>query len=221
MIDPRCSAPAPTFRFIPSRFPPIPLFDTVATAADVYAVMDLEGWTNDRIVSERLARLPKTEWVYGVSNASIVMAAFLHSPILGARFNGPDLGAWYGAASERTSVAEVAHHLRLEAMARGHAETRRTFRSYTATLLGDDYADLRGCHHSRPELYSSGSYSESMKFGEQIRAAGQSGIVYDSVRHIGGTNIVVHRPRNVTVVTQASHYDILAPVVGKVVVRQL
>jgi hypothetical protein len=40
--------------------------------------MDLVGWTNDRLVVDRIARLPQTEWVYGVPNASIVMAAFLH-----------------------------------------------------------------------------------------------------------------------------------------------
>jgi hypothetical protein len=40
--------------------------------------MELEGWTNDRLVPERLARLNKSEWVYGIPNASVVMASFLH-----------------------------------------------------------------------------------------------------------------------------------------------
>jgi hypothetical protein len=40
--------------------------------------MELEGWTNDRLVPERLARLNKTEWAYGIPNASVVMASFLH-----------------------------------------------------------------------------------------------------------------------------------------------
>jgi len=44
-------APHPAFRLIPSRFPPIGLFDTVATAADLRPVMELEGWTNDRLVA--------------------------------------------------------------------------------------------------------------------------------------------------------------------------
>jgi len=50
---------------IPSRFPPIPAFDTVTTHDDLAAVMDLEGWTNDRLVGPRMSRLPRTEWVYG------------------------------------------------------------------------------------------------------------------------------------------------------------
>jgi hypothetical protein len=97
---------------IPSQFPPIGLFDTVATAADLTAVMELVGWTNDRLVADRIARLPQTEWVYGVANASIVMAAFLHVAPGGMRFNGPDLGAWYAADDIRTAAAEVGHHLR-------------------------------------------------------------------------------------------------------------
>ena len=43
----------------PSQYPPIGLFDTVATAADLEAVMELAGWTNDRLVPMRLHRLPQ------------------------------------------------------------------------------------------------------------------------------------------------------------------
>ena len=67
-------APVPVHRLIPSQFPPITLFDTVATAADLKPVMELAGWTNDRLVAERIKRLPQNEWVYGRSNSSIVMA---------------------------------------------------------------------------------------------------------------------------------------------------
>jgi len=44
-------------RLIPSKFPPIGLFDTVATRADIDAVLDLSGWSNDRLVPGRLARI--------------------------------------------------------------------------------------------------------------------------------------------------------------------
>ena len=78
MTDAFAPAPRPAHRLIPSQFPPIGLFDTVATPADLAAVMDLAGWTNDRLVADRIARLPRDEWVYGRPNASIVMASFLH-----------------------------------------------------------------------------------------------------------------------------------------------
>lgn len=50
-------SPRPAYRLIPSQFPPIGLFDAVATAADLAAVMDLVGWTNDRLVADRITRL--------------------------------------------------------------------------------------------------------------------------------------------------------------------
>jgi RES domain-containing protein len=217
-MSPVCTAPYPAHRLIPSQFPPIPAFDTVATAADAQAVMDLEGWTNDRLIVERLKRLPEPERVFGVPNASVIMAAYLHPAPGGARFNSPDLGAWYAAAALPTAVAEVAHHLRREAVARNLPEMRRTYREYTARLIGNDYLDLRNQAASRPDIYDPKGYAVSQILGETTRADGRSGIVYDSVRHTGGTNIVVHRPRHVTEVTQAAHYDIIVPVIGRIIV---
>jgi hypothetical protein len=219
--DAFATAPSPAWRLIPSRFPPISAFENVASAADLEAVMELEGWTNDRLVAERLARLPRDQWVYGAPNASIVMASFLHAAPAGSRFSGPDLGAWYAAAALTTAIAEVAHHLRREAVARGSTEQRRTFRYYTCRLLGSDYRDIRGQQHGRADLYSSGSYSASQPFGEEVRASGRSGIIYDSLRHRGGTNVVAYRPRQIVDVTQADHYDLIVPVEGRVIARRL
>ncbi|MGH7210522.1 MAG: RES domain-containing protein, partial [Acetobacteraceae bacterium] len=130
MTEAYAPAPLPSLRLIPSRFPPIGLFDTVATAADLTAVMELVGWTNDRLLAERVARLPREEWVYGRANASIAMAAFLHVAPTGMRFNGPELGAWYAAATLPTAAAEVGHHLRREAVATAQPEMRRDYRCY-------------------------------------------------------------------------------------------
>lgn len=214
-------APRPAWRLIPSRFPPIAAFEDVADAADLEAVMELEGWTNDRLVAERLARLPRDQWVHGTPNASIVMASFLHAAPAGGRFNAPELGAWYAAAALTTAIAEVAHHLRREAEARGITEQRRTFRCYTCRLTGSDYRDLRGQRQGRADLYASASYAASQTFGEAIRAAGRSGIVYDSVRHHGGTNVVAFRPRQIVDVTQTDHYDLIVPVAGRIIARRL
>jgi hypothetical protein len=192
---------------IPSQFPPIGLFDTVATAADLAAVMELVGWTNDRLVADRIDRLPQSEWVYGAPNASIVMAAFLHVTPGGMRFNGPELGAWYAADDIRTAAAEVGHHLRRETVARGVVAMSRTYRAYTATLLGN-YLDIRGQQAKRPEVYASDRYDASQKFGEEVRASGGAGLIYDSLRRRSGVNVVAHRPRNITDIVQTDHFEI-------------
>lgn len=200
-------APQPTFRLIPSRFPPIGLFDSVSTAADLAAVMELVGWTNDRLVAERIDRLPRNEWVYGRANASVVMAAFLHVAPTGMRFNGVELGAWYAAADLTTSAAEVGHHLRREAVARHRPEVRRTYRTYVARIDGN-CVDIRGERTASPELYDPASYDASQAFGEKVRASGSDGILYESVRLRGGINVAAYRPTKIQNVVQTDHFEI-------------
>jgi RES domain len=210
----------PTFRLIPSRFPSINAFETVSSADDLVAVMELEGWTNDRLVQERLARLARAEWVYGSTNASIVMASFLHAAPTGLRFTGPELGAWYASEAINTAIIEVSHHLRREAHRSGMSEMRsHQYRTYSATLDGA-YEDIRGLQTIRPALYAPDDYSAGQLFGEGIRRTGD-GIVYDSVRHVGGVNVVAYRPRKIRNVTQRDHYELTVPLAGRIVVRRL
>lgn len=207
MTDIYTPAPQPAHRLIPSQFPPIGLFDTVSTAADLSAVMELVGWTNDRLVANRIDRLPQSEWVYGAPNASIVMAAFLHVAPGGMKFNGSELGAWYAADDIRTAAAEVSHHLRRETVARGVATMSRTYRAYAATLLGS-YLDIRGQQVTRSDVYASERYDASQKLGEEVRASGGAGLIYDSLRRQTGVNVVAHRPRNILDIVQTDHFEI-------------
>jgi len=221
VTDAFASSPRPAHRLIPSQFPPIGLFDTVATAADLAAVMDLVGWTNDRLVADRISRLPQTEWVYGSPNASIVMAAFLHVAPGGMRFNGPELGAWYASDDIRTAAAEVGHHLRRETAARNVTTMTRTYRAYAATLLGD-YLDIRGQQATRSDVYASNRYDASQKFGEEVRASGGAGLLYDSLRRRTGVNVVAHRPRNIMDIVQTDHFEITVLATSRVIdVRKL
>lgn len=214
------AAPDPTFRLIPSRFPPIGAFQTVSSRDDLVSVMELEGWTNDRLVKERLERLSSDEWVYGSPNASIVMASFLHAAPAGLRFNGPVLGAWYASEVINTAIVEVSHHLRREAHSSGMPEMRGQYRTYTATLDGA-YENIRGLQATaRAALYAVDDYSTSQQFGEEIRHTGD-GIVYDSVRHVGGVNVVAYRPRKILNVTQRDHFELTVPLEGRIVVRRL
>jgi hypothetical protein len=210
----------PTYRLIPSRYPPLSAFESVTSADDLQAVMELEGWTNDRLVVERVARLNKAEWVFGVPNASVIMASFLHGGLTGLRFASADLNGWYASFARRTAIAEVAHHLRREAVNMRVPSLTLHYRTYSAKLIGT-YEDIRGMAATHPELYKTADYTASQTFGEAIRASGGDGIVYDSVRHAGGVNAVALRPKNVRDVAMGSHYEITAPVSGKVIARTL
>jgi hypothetical protein len=57
----------------------------------------------------------------------------------------------------------------------------RTYRAYSATLLGD-YLDIRGQQTTRADVYAGDRYDASQKFGEEVRASGGAGLLYDSLR---------------------------------------
>ena len=69
----------PCYRIIPSRFPPIDLFERIAPPEDWEALIALESLTNDRIRQEvgDISLVPVEERVSG-PGASVVMAAFTH-----------------------------------------------------------------------------------------------------------------------------------------------
>lgn len=203
-----------THRLIPSRFPPVNAFETVTRPDDLEPVMELEGWTNDRLVAARLKRLPRDEWVYGRANASVVMAAFLHGAPQGTRFAGAALGAWYASEALTTAAVEVANGIRREVVLSALQQKTEEMREYTAQLTGD-FVDIRGAH---PELHdpNPATYPAAQRFGQTVRAGPHAGIVYDSVRHAGGTNWVAYRPTGVQDVLQGRHFRFVVPQDGPV-----
>lgn len=208
-----------TSRVIPSRFPPIPTFEDVAESDDLAAVMELEGWTNDRLVAPRLARLPREQWVQGRPNASVVMSAFLHGSAGGTRFTGDWLGAWYGADELTTSILEVANGLRGELSLTGLTHKRETYREYLADLAGD-YVDIFGLF---PEFHDPDprSYPTPQAFGEHVRQSEPTltGIRYESVRRPGHGAWVCYDPRAVQEVAQGRHVTLDVRPEGKVTVQ--
>jgi hypothetical protein len=83
----------------------------------------------------------------------------------------------------------------------------RTYRAYAATLSGD-YLDIRSQQSRRADVYASDRYDASQKLGEEVRASGGAGLLYDSLRRLTGVNVVAHRPRNISDIVQTDHFDI-------------
>ncbi|GAB5468030.1 MAG: hypothetical protein Kilf2KO_10600 [Rhodospirillales bacterium] len=101
----------PSWRILPSRFPPISLFERVADPADLEAVLALESLTNPRLRQEvgALDLVPPAERVSG-PGSSIVMAAFTHLNPQGSRFSDGSYGVFYAAEELETAIAETKHH---------------------------------------------------------------------------------------------------------------
>ncbi|MGH9372219.1 MAG: RES family NAD+ phosphorylase [Vicinamibacterales bacterium] len=195
-------------RVIPSRFPAAGLFDRVAGAADLEAVFELEWWTNDRISAEigLLQRLPKEEWVVGRPMASVIMAAYCHPRVGGARFSDGERGAWYAARSIDTALAESIYHRTRELGEVGGYETHVQMRVYLADFSArfHDVRTMRGAS----ALYDREDYGESQRFARGLLDAGANGLVYRSVRHAGGECLACFRPALVRNVRVGGHYEL-------------
>ncbi|MFN0022801.1 MAG: RES family NAD+ phosphorylase [Parvularculaceae bacterium] len=202
-----------TSRLISSRFPTIGVFDDIASnEEDLRAAFQLEQLTNGRLQPlQRLRALPEGEILTGAT-ATIAMAAFIHCSDHGSRFNDGSLGAWYAATEIETAIAETVYHneRRLRASSGGfpnRIQMRELIVQFDAGFL-----DLRGLRAAHPELYHPTDYSASQAFGLQRRWPFVSdpvdGIVYDSVRRNGGTNICIFRPKAIHLpVIQGDHFD--------------
>ena len=89
----------------------------------------------------------------------------------------------------------------------GVERMRRKYRTYTARLEGA-YLDLRGQAASQPQIYDSSSYTAAQAIGEKVRMDGGDGVLFDSLRHAGGLNVVAYRPTKVLDVVQTEHFAI-------------
>jgi hypothetical protein len=199
----------PCVRIIPSRFPPIDLFERVADPADLEAVYAVEALTNTRLRDSagELQLVPPADRVSG-PGSSWLMAPFTHVHGPGGRFSTRDFGAYYAARTLATAIAETRYHRE-----RFLRATRERPMELGMRILHADLAarlhDLRGAQAVYPALYDPDDYGASQAFAAKLRAAGSDGIAYDSVRHGGGQCVAVFRPRLLSRARQAGHLGYL------------
>ncbi|NRF68180.1 RES family NAD+ phosphorylase [Aquincola sp. S2] len=194
-----------THRLIPSRFPPIGLFERVADPLDLEVVYAIEALTNPRLRQEvgEISLVPPGERMSG-PGSSAVMAAFTHLNPMGSRFSDGSHGVYYAGRSLETAVREVSFH-----QARFLAATREPpieidMRCYKATVK-QPLHDLRGLVSKLPAVYDPDSYAASQAMGARLRALGSWGVAYDSVRDAGGECVGLFRPLALSPAVQGPH----------------
>ena len=195
----------PCYRIIPSRFPPINLFEEVADPADLEAVFQIEAMTNDRLRAEagELALAPPEDRISG-PGTSPIMAAFTHLNPLGDRFTDGSYGVFYAGRTLETAIAETRYH-RTRFMAATEEPAQELDMRVYAVDLKADLHDIRDMRSSHPLLCSPTSYGVSQEMARRLREEGADGIVYLSVRHDGGECAAVFRPRLLSNCRQERH----------------
>lgn len=186
-----------THRLVPSRYRDDGASVLAGIADDdahLHHIFELESATNDRLLAENdlLPGIGIDELVFAVPRYRVINAAFCHAHPAGSRFNGPDRGAWYASFELQTAQAEVAFHKAIALAEIDEFHDSVTYDDYLAGFHGE-FHDLRDA----PELeacLAPDSYVASQLLAADLLDDGSAGIVYASVRHAGGTNLVCFRP---------------------------
>ena len=195
----------PSWRIVPSRFPPIQLFERVTEPRDLEAVFALDALTNPRLRDEvgNIRLVPPEDRVSG-PGSSVIMAAFTHLNPNGSRFSDGTYGVFYAANGIETAIAETRHHRERFMRATGQRSMELDMRVYLVDLEGKLH-DLRGQRTAQPLVYHTDDYSAGQRLGRTLRQAGSNGIAYDSVRRIGGQCAAVFCPPLLSNVRQERH----------------
>ena len=188
-------------RLVPSHFPPIDLFESVADPDELEIVYAIEALTNDRLREEagELWRVPPAERVSG-PGSSPVMAAFTHIGIP-SRFTDGTYGVYYGARDLGTAIAETVFHRERFLAATREPDTELNMRQYVNRVALPMH-DVR----DNPALHDPDSYRFPQQEARRLRKQGSHGLLYHSVRDPGGECIAALRPTAVTLPVQAGHF---------------
>ncbi len=212
-----------THRLIPTRVSPdgggTVLARLSADPTTLGHLQELDDATNDRFRGEDglHAGIAFDELLFGSRFAHIVNAAFTHPSPLGGRFSSPNRGAWYASLDRPTALAEFAFHRQ-----RHLAEIRWTEPEIS---LVDDYrvAVATAVHDLRPPtpkglagrlrgLLQGGPipacYARPQQLAATLLAEGSEGLVYPSVRHPGGSCLVLFHPRRLADVRRAGRLEL-------------
>ena len=195
----------PCFRIVPSRFPPINLFEAVADPADLDAVFQIEAMTNDRLREEvgDISLVAPDDRVSGPGSTPI-MAAFTHLNPEGDRFTNGTYGVFYAGHTIETAIEETRYH-RIRFLQATNEPTQELDMLVYAVDLDAELHDIRAMRESHPAYYHPSSYAVSQEFALQLREDGSNGIVYASVREEGGECAAVFRPRFLSNCRQERH----------------
>lgn len=196
------------FRLIPSKYPPVSLFDDVADQEEFEAVYAVQSLTNPRLREElgETQRVPVGERPFGIPGATYALAAFTHLNPDGSRFSNGDYGVFYGAAERGGAIAETVFHMErwlgYTAMEPQEIDMRCLKACFSALLV-----DIRGADYRSTALYAPDDYSASQAFGLALKKQKLPGLTYDSVRSPGIDCFGLFSPIWIASVIQCQHYS--------------
>lgn len=191
-------------RLVPSKFPPISLFDWAETQEELKQIAALEGFTNERISSElgKINLVSKEDWVGGEGSTPL-MAAFTHIGCP-SRFSDGSFGVYYAAETLQTAIRETIFHRERFFSASSESACSISMREYIAELQ-KPLIDITESNYSNLLNPDPEYYKDSQEFAKEIRDENHWGIFYPSVRKLKAKCVAIFRPPALTIPVQGCH----------------
>ena len=165
----------------------------------------MESLTNPRVRDEvgDVQRVPSEERISG-PGTSVVMGAFTHLNPEGNRFSNGTYGVFYAGRELDTAVVESRYQQELFLRATAQGPMELDMRASGVDLAGDLH-DLSGRQSDYADIHAENDYRASRRLAAALREDGSNGLVYDSVRRMGGQCAAVFRPRVLSRVRRTRH----------------
>lgn len=203
-----------SYRLVNSKFPPITLFDDVASADDFNALYELQALTNPRIKNEigDLSLLNSSEIPFNAEGTNYVTAPFTHVNPDGSRFSDGSFGMLYLADTVETALAETLYHqekyfqnivgLHYDTIDMRCLEVKFDASVVIATELDETILDV-----NTNDIYIPDDYTVARIFGSKLKAKNAQGLEYNSVRNDGATCWGLFTPKFVKSAIQTQHFE--------------
>jgi hypothetical protein len=184
------------YRIVASRHPPVNVFENILPPQQRELGYFIEGLTNDRLRDEsgEAPVMPDEDRVRG-PGATIVMAPFTHTGFP-SRFSDGSYGVYYAGHTLETAVRETVYHREIFMASTNESPCEVDMRAYVNRPV-QPFLDVRSPRFQH--LHHPDDYSPSQAFAKPLRAEGEWGLVFRSVRHAGGECVAAFKPQAVSI----------------------
>lgn len=196
-----------SYRLIPSKYPPIDLFDDIAAPEDWEDLARAESRTNPRIYEEigDISLIPKERRISG-AGAGWVISAFTHvSKARPTRFTDGSYGVYYCSKDFETALYETVFHQSIFLSATKQEAGWITVMRELIAKIDNEFHDIRD--NGYQDELNPDNYEKSHMLAKNLRSANSNGIVFPSVRKQEGECLAAFWPDVVSIPTQGSHWQ--------------
>ncbi len=197
------------YRLISSKYPPISLFDDVASKGEFEAIFALQELTNPRLQNQmgRIQLVSREQRPIGIRGFNYAPGPFVHVDPAGTRFSPGSFGVYYAAHHVETAIKETHYHQeRYLKNVVGFKYDSIHMRCLKTTFSGQ----LTNIHNPRitqHDWYNPEDYTAAQALGVELRKGGVDGIYYSSVRDSDKPCVALFTPKIIHDVIQTAHYE--------------